>query len=123
MAAAVSWQRAEGAALFTAAIALYLHAGAGIPWWGAVLLFFAPDLGFAAYLAGPRVGAAGYNLAHLYAGGAALLALGLIAALPLGTALGALWLAHCGFDRMLGYGLKTPEGIGQTHLGPIGKAR
>ncbi len=123
MATAVSWQRAEGAVLFIAAIALYLHAGAGIPWWAAVLLFFAPDLSFAAYLAGPKAGAAGYNLVHLYAGGVALLALGLIAALPLGAALGALWLAHCGFDRMLGYGLKSPEGFGHTHLGPIGKAR
>ncbi len=123
MATAVSWQRAEGAVLFIAAIALYLQAGAGIPWWAAVLLFFAPDLSFAAYVAGPKPGAAGYNLVHLYAGGAALLALGLIAALPLCAALGALWLAHCGLDRMLDYGLKSPEGFGQTHLGPIGKPR
>lgn len=30
-------------------------------------------------------------------------------------------LAHAGFDRMLGYGLKSPEGFTVTHLGTIGR--
>lgn len=34
--------------------------------------------------------------------------------------LGALWFAHSGFDRMLGYGLKTPQGLHHTHLSLIG---
>lgn len=40
---------------------------------------------------------------------------------PLPALLGALWLAHSGFDRMLGYGLKSPEGFSITHLGRIGR--
>ena len=32
-------------------------------------------------------------------------------------------LAHIGLDRMLGYGLKSSEAFGITHLGPIGRAR
>jgi hypothetical protein len=40
---------------------------------------------------------------------------------PLLVVLGALWLAHSGFDRMLGYGLKSPDGFSFTHLGRIGK--
>lgn len=36
------------------------------------------------------------------------------------SALGELWVAHAGFDRMLGYGLKSPEGFTVTHLGTIG---
>ena len=32
-----------------------------------------------------------------------------------------IWLAHIGFDRALGYGLKYSAGFGFTHLGRIGK--
>lgn len=117
----ILWQRAEAAMVFVAGIALFLHAQVGIPWWGALLLFLAPDLSFAGYGFGPKIGAICYNAAHLYGLGAGLLAVGALAALPLCTALGALWLAHAGFDRMLGYGLKSPEGFSITHLGRIGR--
>jgi len=32
-----------------------------------------------------------------------------------------IWLAHIGFDRALGYGLKYNAGFGFTHLGRIGR--
>jgi hypothetical protein len=32
-----------------------------------------------------------------------------------------IWLAHIGFDRALGHGLKYANGFGFTHLGRIGK--
>ena len=120
---AVLWQRLEGLVVFAAGIALFLHFNDTILWWAALLIFFAPDLSFIAYALGPRVGAAFYNLVHIYGPGAALLAFGLLAATPLATALGVLWLAHCGLDRMFGYGLKSPEGFSITHLGRIGKQR
>ncbi len=118
---AVLWQKLEGGLVFLAGIALFLHLAPGLSWWAAFLLFFAPDLSFAGYLAGPRIGAFIYNMLHVYALGAACLAMGLIFAWPILAALGALWLAHSGFDRMLGYGLKSPEGFSITHLGRIGK--
>lgn len=37
------------------------------------------------------------------------------------TALGFLWLAHAGFDRKFGYGLKLSTGFQDTHLGRIGR--
>jgi Domain of unknown function (DUF4260) len=122
MVRAVLWQRVEGAILVVVGLAFVWHANDIIPWWGALLIFFAPDLSFAAYLLGPRVGAFCYNAVHIYAFGAALLAIGLMMPMPLLAVLGALWLAHSGFDRMLGYGLKSPEGFSVTHLGLIGKA-
>lgn len=118
----VLWQRIEGAGTLLAGLAIWLHLGAGLPWWAALLIFFAPDLSFAAYLAGPKVGAWGYNIVHLYAFGAAFLAAGLLASLPVMAALGALWFAHAGFDRLLGYGLKSEQGFQVTHLGRIGRA-
>lgn len=123
MVRAVLWQRVEGAILFGAGLALARHGNNGIPWWGALLIFFAPDLSFAAYLLGPRVGAFCYNAVHIYAFGAALLAIGLMLPMPPFAVLGALWLAHSGFDRMLGYGLKSPDGFAVTHLGLIGKGQ
>lgn len=118
---AVLWQRAEGAIIFVAGLVLFWHWNETLPWWGAVLVFFAPDLSFLAYLLGPKIGAFGYNAVHIYALGLALIAMGLLVGVPLLAACGALWLGHCGFDRMLGYGLKSPEGFSLTHLGRIGK--
>src|SRR5581483_12330765 len=51
--------RLEGLALFAAMIALYVLWGG--KWWLFAVLFLAPDLSFAAYLAGPRFGALVYN--------------------------------------------------------------
>lgn len=123
MRGAVLWQRVEGAVIFVVGIGLYLLGDGGIAWWLAILVFFAPDLSFASYLAGPKIGAFTYNLVHVYAFGAVLLVAGAALSLPLPllSALGALWFAHSGFDRMLGYGLKSTEGFQFTHLGRIGK--
>lgn len=117
----ILWQRAEGALVFLVGIGLYILSGATISWWGAVLVFFIPDLSFAAYLFGPAAGAALYNLLHVYAFGAVVLLGGEAAGVPLAAAFGALWLAHTGFDRMLGYGLKESRGFSFTHLGVIGR--
>ena len=119
---AIGWQRVEGALIFFGAVAMFLWLDGPQPWWAAVLLFFAPDLSFAGYLAGPRVGAVIYNVVHIYAFGIVIGALGLILSVPVMMALGALWLAHSGLDRALGYGLKLSTGFQDTHLGRIGRA-
>jgi hypothetical protein len=117
----IGWQRAEAALVFVAGLLLFWQADSGMDWWLALILFFAPDLSFVGYAAGNRIGAIVYNLVHLYAFGLGLFAIGAVLAMPTLAALGALWLAHAGFDRMLGYGLKSAEGFGVTHLGLIGK--
>ena len=86
-----------------------------------LIIFFLPDLGMIAYLKGPRFGALIYNLAHTTAL-PFLLLIGLYVAGSENFMLYPLiWLAHIGFDRMLGYGLKLPSGFHDTHLGRIGK--
>jgi uncharacterized protein DUF4260 len=111
------WLRLEGIMAILLAVALYAHEGGS--WLLFASLFFAPDISFAGYLAGPRVGAGLYNVAHSYVGPLAL------AATMLGTGTGLavalVWAAHIGFDRALGYGLKYPSGFGDTHLGRIGR--
>lgn len=123
MTIAKNWQRLEGGITFLSGLLIYWQYADLIPWWMALLAFFAPDLSFSGYVFGARVGALVYNTVHVYALGAALIALGLFYALPLLTGMGALWLAHSGFDRLLGYGLKSAEGFSFTHMGRIGKAK
>lgn len=113
------WLRLEGLAV--AALAAYLYARGGHSWLLFAALFLAPDLSFAAYLAGPRAGAAGYNLLHSYVGPVVLAAAWLATGRPPVPSL--IWAAHIGFDRMLGYGLKYPTAFGHTHLGVVGRDR
>ena len=109
----------EGLALLAAATAAYAHEA--FAWGGFALFFLAPDLTFAAYLLGPRWGAAAYNAAHSTIGPLALGAAGLaLGAAPLEMA-ALIGLAHVGFDRTLGYGLKYATAFGDTHLGQKGR--
>ncbi|SFJ73372.1 DUF4260 domain-containing protein [Celeribacter neptunius] len=117
----ILWQRFEGGVIFFATSIALWQIGLPLPLWAAALLFFTPDLSFAAYGAGPRVGAVVYNLLHLYAFGALVALIGWLTAAPVALCLGLLWIAHAGFDRVLGYGLKSSEGFGVTHLGRIGR--
>ena len=111
--------RAEGAALLIVAAMLYGETGAA--WWLFAVLFLAPDLSFLGYLGGPRIGAAAYNAAHSLIGPIALAIAGLLRPSLPALALALIWVAHIGFDRLLGYGLKYAAGFGFTHLGRIGR--
>jgi hypothetical protein len=112
--------RLEGLALFAGMTLLYVVWDGS--WWVYAVLFLAPDLSFAAYLAGPRAGAIVYNAAHSYLAPMALMTTGFAIGQPLVLSIAMIWLAHIGFDRALGYGLKYAAGFGFTHLGRIGKA-
>ncbi len=111
--------RTEGAFVFAIAIVLYSRLGES--WWLFAILFLAPDLSFLGYLAGARVGAIAYNALHTIAGPIHLALAGLFVPYEPAMAVAVIWLAHCGMDRALGYGLKYPAGFGFTHLGRIGR--
>jgi len=111
--------RLEGVAALAAATAGYAFVGGSWLLFAALLL--APDLAMLGYLAGPRVGAAVYNAAHVYIAPAALGAVGLALAAPTLPPLALIWVAHIGLDRALGYGLKSATGFSDTHLGRIGR--
>lgn len=113
--------RIEGLALF--ALATVGFAFTQQSWWLYAVLFLAPDVSFAAYAAGPRLGALAYNALHSTIGPAILAGFGLLLTNPLLLGLAAIWAAHIGFDRMLGYGLKYASAFNDTHLGRIGRAR
>jgi hypothetical protein len=114
-----TWLRLEGLAAFAVALAAYVALGG--PLLLLVPLVLAVDLSMAGYLAGPRVGAFTYNLAHSWATGLVVLAAGWgLGATPLLLA-GAVLGAHAGMDRLAGYGLKYGTSFADTHLGRIGR--
>jgi hypothetical protein len=100
-------------------LALYAHGGFSWPIFALFLL--APDLSMLGYLAGPRAGAAAYNLVHTYVLALSLTLAGFFGSLPALTAAGLILIAHIGLDRALGYGLKYSTAFGDTHLGRTGR--
>lgn len=117
----MAWQRLEGLALLAVSVLAYARFGEG--WLLFAVLFLTPDLSFFGYLAGPRIGAWAYNLAHSLIGPLLLAAAGGLTGDGVFVALVLIWLAHIGFDRALGYGLKSSDSFSVTHLGLIGAAR
>ncbi len=111
--------RLEGLTLLAGMTMLYAFWGG--PRWLYAALFFAPDLSFVAYLAGPKIGAWAYNAVHSTIIPLGLLTAGFGFATPLVFSVALIWLAHIGFDRALGYGLKYQAGFDFTHLGRIGR--
>lgn len=110
--------RLEGALLLVIAVVVYGQLGSS--WWLFAALFLAPDVGMLGYLAGPRIGAAAYNLTHALSLPLLLGTVGLIAGSELSLTLAATWVAHIGADRALGYGLKYPTHFRDTHLQRLG---
>jgi hypothetical protein len=87
-------------------------------WLLFAVLFLAPDGSMIGYLLNSRVGATTYNTIHTYVGPFLLAGYALWIAQPTALLVALIWVAHIGFDRMLGYGLKYPARFKDTHLNP-----
>jgi hypothetical protein len=106
--------RIEGLAVLAGALAAYLWLDG--PLWLLAVLALAPDLSMVGYLAGPAVGSRVYNLFHTYTLPLTLAGLGLWTGTTLAVLVAAVWTAHIGADRLVGYGLKYPDDFKHTHL-------
>jgi hypothetical protein len=106
--------RLEGLALLGGSVAIYVDQD--FNWVLFAVIAVAPDLSLAAYAAGPRLGAVGYDLVHTTVAPLVLGAVGLVADSTLAVEIALVWLAHIGVDRLIGYGLKYPSGFKETHL-------
>ena len=101
--------RLEGAAVFVAAILIYVYFGLAL--WLFAALFLLPDASMLGYLASARIGAASYNAVHTLTAPVVFLSAAFLLDNSLAVSVGAIWLAHVGLDRMLGYGLKYGTGF------------
>ena len=104
----------EGAAVLFAACILYHRSHASWLWFA--LLFFTPDVFMLGYLINKRLGATVYNFGHTYIAPFVLFSALWIARARSFTWLPLIWLAHIGFDRLIGYGLKYETAFNDTHL-------
>jgi hypothetical protein len=111
--------RIEGAAVLATAVFFYERYGQS--WWLFAVLLLAPDISVVGYLAGPRVGAYTYDVVHLELWPLALIAIGVATEHPMVYAIGLIWIAHIGMDRLAGYGFKYSTAFGDTHLGRVGR--
>jgi hypothetical protein len=112
--------RLEGLAV--ASLSALLYARTGASWWLFAALWLTPDLSMLGYIGGPVLGARIYNAIHSYLTPATLAFVSLLLHSPAMLPLALIWINHIGVDRLMGYGLKYPQGFGWTHLGKVGKA-
>lgn len=108
--------RFEGAAILCATMLLYVWMDYN--WWVFGAFFLLPDVGLLAYYVSNKAGAVAYNATHTYTIPLLVSAASLfLPENPLIDQVVLIWIAHIGFDRMLGYGLKYATAFGDTHLG------
>jgi len=108
--------RLEGTAVFVFSLFSY-HWNQG-SWLKFALLFLIPDVSMVGYLVNVRAGANVYNAVHTYVGPIVLAAYSLGTGRHAPLLLSLIWIAHLGFDRMLGFGLKYPTRFDDTHFNP-----
>jgi hypothetical protein len=112
------WLRIEGLTLLVGALVAYSTTGRR--WWVVPIARFQPDVAMAGYLGGTPAGAHLYNLAHSTPVPAVAVGLGWGRGAPLVAALGLVWLARIGLDRLVAYGLKYDDHFQHRHLGWMG---
>lgn len=110
--------RLEGFAIFLFALMAYRFLG--FEWGFFILLFLVPDLSLIAYFHSPKIGAIFYNIAHSYVLPLMLFAYGFFVSSSDADKVAIVWIAHIGFDRALGFGLKYSRGFRYTHFGRLG---
>jgi hypothetical protein len=104
----------EGFAVLS--LCLYFYGHNQFSWVLFFVLLFSPDISMLGYLINNKVGALLYNLFHTYMITIIVIFCGLLFISPTLLAIGLIWSAHIGMDRMLGYGLKYPTTFKDTHL-------
>jgi hypothetical protein len=108
------WLRLEAGSI--AVLSAILYSSTGASWWLLAALWLAPDLSMLGYLVNSRTGAFCYNVVHSYLLPAALASVALLAHQPALFPFALIWFNHIGVDRLMGYGLKYPQGFAATHL-------
>jgi hypothetical protein len=109
--------RIEALAVLIASV--FLYRAEGFHWGIFLILFLAPDLSMIGYLWGTKVGARLYNAGHTYAGPFAMWLTAHFGHIPALVPLALIWVAHIGFDRLLGFGLKYETAFKDTDLGRV----
>ena len=101
------------------ALSIYFYGYSQFSWVLFFILLLSPDISMLGYLLNNKVGAMLYNLFHTYIISIGTVICGLILSNATVLAIGLIWSAHIGMDRMIGYGLKYPTEFKDTHLNRV----
>lgn len=104
----------EGFIVFV--LSIYFYASFDFSWLLFFILLLSPDIAMLGYLINKKIGAIVYNLFHTYTTSLAVILFGFLFSFPILLAIGLIWTAHIGMDRMVGYGLKYPTSFKENHL-------
>ena len=104
-------------ALFVMAAALVVYHDLGLSWSMFAVFFMLPDLSILWYRINPKWGGAAYNMAHCFAFPVVLGVVAFLQADLLLQQVALIWLAHCAFDRAIGWGLKFDDSFCHTDMG------
>ena len=108
------WLLLEGLTLFVGSLVAFSTTHQS--WWLVLLVLLVPDVFAVGYAFGTRIGAHLYNVAHATPLPALVVGIGWWQDRSIVLALGIIWFAHIGMDRMLTFGLKYPDNSHHTHL-------
>src|SRR5690625_231612 len=97
-------------------LSIYFYWTNDFSWILFIILLFVPDLSMLGYLMNNKIGAVIYNIFHTYIFPIVLIFISLIADQSTFLAIGLIWAAHIGMDRLVGYGLKNPTEFKDTHF-------
>lgn len=109
--------RTEGLTAFLASLYFYNYFAGS--WLLFIALFFAPDISLFGYLRDNKTGSVIYNSVHNYILAFVVIMSGIVMVNSNLTSIGLILSAHVGMDRFLGFGLKYPAGIKNTHIQKI----
>lgn len=109
----------HGEGLAVLALSLYFYEINQFSWILFFILLLAPDISMIGYLLNNKIGAMFYNLFHTYIIAIIIILFGVLLSSPTVLAIGLIWSAHIGMDRMIGYGLKYPTRFKDTHLNRV----
>jgi Domain of unknown function (DUF4260) len=104
----------EGLAVF--ALSLYFYGYNQFSWLLFLVLLLAPDISMLGYLINNKIGARLYNVFHTYTIVIIVIFWGLLLENQTALAIGIIWSAHIGMDRMVGYGLKYQNDFKDNHM-------
>lgn len=101
------------------ALSVYFYAQSESSWILFFVLLLAPDISMIGYFHNNKTGAVVYNVIHTYILPISVIFCGLFISSKIILAIGLIWVAHIGMDRMVGFGLKYPTNFKDNHLNQV----
>lgn len=107
----------EGFVVFV--LCIYFYGYFDFSWLLFLILLLSPDLAILGFLLNNKIGTIVYNIFHTYTTSLITIFLGFLLSIPTILAIGLIWTAHIGMDRMVGYGLKYLNDFKDNHLNRV----